>query len=193
MGSLRILLLTHEHELTKRTNTGRVVLEALGNVARRIVWQRTAPEAELLRAIEAGGAALVWPSVAQGGAAPVREPNTFVVIDGTWQQARKMYNRSPYLHGLPTVALQPTEPSIYTLRRNQVSGGLCTAEAVACLLERPELARHGGAPFARAITAHLRSFIADAGDIARRHRTVSTPLAESGGGEASSGSTCCSE
>ena len=159
MAPLRIVLLTHEHELTKPTNTGRVVLEALGNAATRIVWRRATPEPELLRTIDAGGVVLVWPSANRGVVAPVRAPHTYVVIDGTWQQARKIYNRSPYLHALPTIALQPVEPSVYTLRRNQIVGGLCTAEAVACLLRQPDLAQQGAPGLARAITTGLRAFL----------------------------------
>lgn len=159
MRPLRILLLTHERELSKSTNTGRVVLEALGQAATRIVWRRATPEPELLGMIEAGGVALVWPLAPGGVVAPVPEPHTYVVIDGTWQQARKIYNRSPYLHALPTVALQPTEPSVYTLRRNQIGGGLCTAEAVACLLHQPDLAPHRGPELAVAITTRLHAFL----------------------------------
>ena len=159
MRPLRILLLTHEHELTKQTNTGRVVLEALGQAASRIVWRRATPDAELLRMIEAGGVALVWPLAPKSHTAPVRELHTYVVVDGTWQQARKIYNRSPYLHALPTIALQPDEPSVYTLRRNQIGGGLCTAEAVACLLRQPDLARYGGAKLAQTITTGLHALL----------------------------------
>lgn len=159
MVPLRILLLTHEHELTKPTNTGRVVLEALGETARRIVWRRASAEPELLRTIEAGGVAVVWPLLARALVASVCEPHTYVVIDGTWQQARKIYNRSPYLHALPTVALQPSEPSVYTLRRNQIDGGLCTAEAVACLLRQPRLAQPQGRELARTITTRLHEFL----------------------------------
>lgn len=182
MAPPRILLLTHEHELTKATNTGRVVLEALADAAMRIVWRRATPEPELLRTIEAGGVALVWPLSARTAVAPVREPHTYVVIDGTWQQARKIYNRSPYLQGLPTVALQPTEPSIYTLRRNQIGGGLCTAEAVACLLQQPGLAQHDGLQLARAISMRLHEFLTPAsgrtGDtLAPRPRRAPDPTA----------------
>lgn len=159
MSSLRILLLTHEHELTKLTNTGRVVLEALGPLASRIVWRRAHPDPELLRSIEGGGVALVWPLASRGDAAPVRDAHTYVVVDGTWQQARKIYNRSPYLHALPTIALQPEGPSIYTLRRNQIGGGLCTAEAVACLLRQPILARHRGTELAQTVSESLRAML----------------------------------
>lgn len=173
------MLLTHEHELTKSTNTGRVVLEALGQAATRIVWRRASPDPELLRTLEAGGVALVWPLAAHGVVAADREPDTYVVIDGTWQQARKIYNRSPYLHALPTIALEPTEASVYTLRRNQIGGGLCTAEAVACLLRQPNLAQRGGPELASAITTGLGTFLAPE---SRRTDAAATPRSGDGPG-----------
>lgn len=59
----------------------------------------------------------------------------YVVIDGTWQEARKIYNKSPYLHDLPTVKVETSAASIYTLRRNQKESGLCTAECVVEVLK----------------------------------------------------------
>ena len=160
---MRILLLTHERELPKRTNTGRLVLEALGQAATQIVWRRAAPDPELLRTLKGGGVALAWPLATRTEVAPLAAPHAYVVIDGTWKQARKIYTRSPYLHALPTVALQPAAPSVYTLRRNQIGGGLCTAEAVASLLLQPHLAQHGGPELSRSITTRLDAFLSPGG------------------------------
>ncbi len=56
----------------------------------------------------------------------------YIIIDGTWQQAQKIYNRSPYLKALPAVKIPVNKPSAYHLRRNQRAGCLCTAE---CAIE----------------------------------------------------------
>jgi DTW domain-containing protein YfiP len=61
-------------------------------------------------------------------------PSGYIILDATWQEARKMYNRSPYLHSLPKYQLTPNCPSRYTMRRNQLAEGLCTAECVSELL-----------------------------------------------------------
>ena len=61
-----------------------------------------------------------------------------MLIDATWQEARKMYNQSPYLKALPKVSLVDAPKSIYPLRRNQIEGGLCTAECVIHLLTESE-------------------------------------------------------
>ena len=53
-----------------------------------------------------------------------------VIIDGTWQQSRKIFNKSPYLKKMPMASLGAKHSSKYILRRNQVEGGLCTIECV---------------------------------------------------------------
>ncbi len=130
------LLLTHARELEKASNTGRLVLEALPGRARCVPWSRREPDSALLKRLAEGGIALLYP----GGEEPCRQEITvyagFVLLDGTWQEARKMYNQSPYLHALPRVNLSAKRVSAYHLRRNQQPGGLCTAECVLELLER---------------------------------------------------------
>jgi DTW domain-containing protein YfiP len=131
---MRFTLLTHRKELGKRSATGPLVVEVLGDRARQLVWQRTVPSASLLAAIAAGRVALVWPGeggVAADALGPIDE---LVLPDGTWLTARKIHQKSPYLHHLPRVSLRPQAPSRYTLRPNQKAGGLCTAETVIALL-----------------------------------------------------------
>ena len=54
------------------------------------------------------------------------------IIDGTWQEAKKMLRQSPWLKALPKVSIQETEgealESHFKLRKNQQ--GLCTFEAI---------------------------------------------------------------
>ena len=52
----------------------------------------------------------------------------FIILDGTWQEAKKMLNKSSWLQAVPQVHLDITSESSYTLRRNQDSGHLCTCE-----------------------------------------------------------------
>ena len=74
-------------------------------------------------------------------ALPSEPPPTVVVVDGTWRQARSMVNRTPALSALPRVAISPSEPSRYQIRKQPDAGFLCTLEAVAALLsERGEAA-----------------------------------------------------
>ncbi len=58
----------------------------------------------------------------------------FVLLDGTWAEARKMFRKSPYLDRLPVLSLQPGTPSNYRLRRSSRADHFCTAEVAAqCL------------------------------------------------------------
>lgn len=153
---MHIILLTHERELQKKTNTGRLV-EALDVLeVTRITWQRTCPSSVLLDWIKQGGIGLLYPEQtpdnegvnSKGSASdkdmsePILQLNKekvallskFILIDSTWQEARKIFNRSPYLKLLPRVSLLSDADSMFTLRRNQIDGGLCTAESVVALL-----------------------------------------------------------
>ena len=153
---MNIILLTHSRELLRANNTGQLVVQVLGDRARVIEWHRKQPDAELINLIEAGKVGLVFPS--DNNALDTDKISTkieyLVLIDATWQEAHKMYNQSSYLKSLPKVGLQPTHASIYPLRRNQIDGGLCTAECVALLLnqaDEPVLAKQ--------LTEQLMTFI----------------------------------
>lgn len=53
----------------------------------------------------------------------------FIIIDGTWKEARKIFRKSSYLENLPIISLEPGFKSIYDLRRGAQKGNLCTIEA----------------------------------------------------------------
>ena len=145
---MKFYLLTHPREFSRPTNTGRLVtaqLRAMDNSAapgheptcRVIPWSRTDPDPALLRDIEARPTVLIS---TKGEGVQVDESrlaadfDQVILLDGTWQEANKMYNRSPYLKQLPYYRLVTHRPSIFTLRANQVPGGLSTVETVAHLL-----------------------------------------------------------
>lgn len=78
----------------------------------------------------------MWPSSGQefsscGG--EVREPFLVVLVDGTWDQAKRMHKA---LKGLPHIALQPIDgESTFTWRKQSLTGRVTTAEAAALLLD----------------------------------------------------------
>ena len=55
----------------------------------------------------------------------------FVLLDGTWSEARKMFGRSPYLDALPVLSLAPGQASRYKLRSSGRDDHLCTSEVAA--------------------------------------------------------------
>jgi DTW domain-containing protein YfiP len=58
----------------------------------------------------------------------------FILLDGTWDEARKMFRKSPYLQRFPVLSLDAAQPSRYTLRRSQSETHFCTAEVGAMCL-----------------------------------------------------------
>ena len=129
---MNIFLLTHPSERFKKTNTGSLVVDVLGEKARVVVWDRVSPDPELLKTIGEGSIALLYPSIDSQLISEVSDFENYIIIDGTWQEAQKIYNRSPYLKDLPTVKTSADRASAYNLRRNQREGCLCTAE---CAIE----------------------------------------------------------
>ena len=57
------------------------------------------------------------------------DERAFILIDGTWKEARKILRKSDYLKNLPLVSIKPDYESGFSLRRGRVEGTLCTIEA----------------------------------------------------------------
>lgn len=148
---MNIILLTHQRELNRETNTGKLVSEVIPDKVNVVVWDRVKPDDGLLDKIAHQQVGLLFPKQEHSGLNDIQAPQQcfvdidsdnahqlaefshVIIIDSTWQEARKMYNRSEYLHKLTKITLVNELPSIFSLRRNQIEGGLCTAEC-ACLL-----------------------------------------------------------
>jgi len=127
---MKFTLLTHFKEFPKKSNTGRLVLDVLGEEADQVRWDRINPPEQLLKDIEAGGVALIYPGASGQNDDDLSGIDHFILIDGTWHEARKIHQRSPYLQQVRRVNLQPSGVSRYNLRKNQKVACLCTAECV---------------------------------------------------------------
>ncbi|ABV36617.1 DTW domain containing protein [Shewanella sediminis HAW-EB3] len=145
---MNVILLTHEREVERLTNTGALALRAYPQWCRRIIWSRVRTDKALLQILHQPGAAVLYPAVTieapvdgksgdtqsiepQLSASYLTElPETLVIIDATWQEARKMLRQSPYLQQANKFALPEVNTSQFKLRRNQVDGGLCTLECI---------------------------------------------------------------
>ncbi|MCG9680685.1 DTW domain-containing protein [Vibrio sp. Isolate23] len=167
-ASFYIATLIHENEQHRVTNTGRWLLKAVQPSSQH-VWQRTLPCPELSRLIsdEQYQPLLVFPSeesqplkakaenASQQGRIPL-----FIILDGTWQEAKKMLRKSPWLRELTTVHLAPESESCYQLRRNQEAGNLCTLEVGAEIIRT--LGQQHQAEQLRAFLRHyMQAFQAD--------------------------------
>lgn len=137
-----LMLLMHPNELTRDTNTGKLIAQCQLNVT-QAVWDRTAPPAELLEMLAEPSLlpVLLFPSEESLTLAQVRQQSDkqnrkplYIILDATWQEARKMLNKSRWLEGMAMMGLATQTDSQYQLRRNQQEGNLCTFEIAAQLL-----------------------------------------------------------
>ncbi len=130
---MKIFLLTHERELLRTSNTGVLAKNVAPEIVERIIWARNTPNLSLLNAINHENTVLLYP-VDDADDTPIESFENIILLDATWQEARKMFNHSPYLKSLPGTQIKPRQLSQYQLRRNQPEGGLCTAECVVEIL-----------------------------------------------------------
>ncbi|WP_076413753.1 tRNA-uridine aminocarboxypropyltransferase [Shewanella sp. UCD-KL12] len=145
---MKFVLLTHERELLRTTNTGSLAVKAYPEWCERRVWSRVHPDEALVAQLKNHQAALLYPKLDGRGEPDITQsgqgidldqgnyidslPYTLIILDATWQEARKMIKRSPYLQLADKYALNTDTVSDFTLRRNQIEGGLCTLE---CIIE----------------------------------------------------------
>ncbi|WP_322803317.1 tRNA-uridine aminocarboxypropyltransferase [Vibrio alfacsensis] len=137
-----LMLLIHPNEQARDTNTGKLLIQCQLNVT-RVVWERKCPPAEwsTLFADPSLLPVLLFPSeesltleqVQKQSHQQNRKP-MFIILDATWQEARKMINKSRWLEDIATMGLVSQANSQYQLRRNQQDGNLCTFEVAAQLL-----------------------------------------------------------
>ncbi|MGF1751671.1 tRNA-uridine aminocarboxypropyltransferase [Vibrio cionasavignyae] len=149
-SDLTITLLTHPNETKRATNTGQIVKQLLPNTHIEI-WQRKGPIPSYIAPKEDPSVCenegnttpvLVFPSESSVPLAQWQSQHPrgshFILLDATWQEAKKMLNRSDWLQALPQVSITAPESSQYQLRRNQQSGNLCTFEVVAQMINELE-------------------------------------------------------
>lgn len=149
---MKIILLTHEREYRRVTNTGSIALNLSNGAVERVLWERTNPDKKLIELLANEKAALLYPT-SEPTSANIGDVDTFIIIDSTWQEAQKIFSKSTYLQNAPKISLPITTQSRFALRRNQVDGGLCTIE---CIIELCKL--KGCDAFAKQLTIAFEQF-----------------------------------
>ncbi|WP_240840917.1 tRNA-uridine aminocarboxypropyltransferase [Acidaminobacter sp. JC074] len=133
-------LLTHENEFSRTNNTGRLIEYAIAST-RVFAWSRTETPSQMIALMDDYDVYLVFADDRDEEKKRVKsyEPSekktVFIILDGTWKEARKMLRKSPYLADLPIIALNPKSQTSYDLRRNKDQGHLCTVEVAVALLD----------------------------------------------------------
>lgn len=138
----RFCLVMFDTEPMKPSNTGRLIADILPETE-AFQWSRTEPPQALLDLVSSPDyqPMVVFPaSYASVGrevlTVPPKsgKPPLFIMLDGTWTEARKMFRKSPYLDNLPVISVDLSIVSAYRLREAHADGQYCTAEVAAALL-----------------------------------------------------------
>ncbi|MFW1678422.1 tRNA-uridine aminocarboxypropyltransferase [Pontibacter sp. JAM-7] len=140
-GDASFVLLMHHNESFKPTNTGRLIADCFPDT-KIFEWSRTQPPLTFLALLNDTSYQpyLVFPAGPGYEDRMVQYPATqkrplFILLDGTWRQARRMFRLSKYLQHLPVITLpQTARTSRYHLRQSATPEQLCTAEIAAELL-----------------------------------------------------------
>ncbi len=150
-----VCLVMAEFEPLKPSNTGWLVADVLP-ATRAFAWSRKGVDPALLDLLQdpqwqpyvvfpgefaAPGRVVTALSTARPAAgrdAAAADPDKrplFVLLDGTWSEAQKIFRKSPYLDHFPVLSLQPALPSTYRLRRSSHAHHFCTSEVAALCLD----------------------------------------------------------
>ena len=138
-----VCLIMAEFEALKPSNTGWLIADVLPDT-RAFSWSRLQvdPALPALLADPQWQPYLVFPGefAAPGRVVTELLPQQagrrplFVLLDGTWSEARKIFRKSPWLDALPVLSLQPDQLSRYRLRRSTHEHHFCTSEVAALCL-----------------------------------------------------------
>lgn len=140
----RFCLVMFDTEPMKPSNTGRLIADILPDTA-AFQWSRTDPPQALLDLVACPDyqPMVVFPASYADKDRKVLtvpplsgKPPLFIMLDGTWTEARKMFRKSPWLDALPVISVDLSISSAYRLRVASVDGQYCTAEVAAALLEQ---------------------------------------------------------
>ncbi len=161
-----LVLLMHKKEFYKPTNSGRLLVDLFPGNSFVFCWRRLEPQAELLALLqdpqrqccilfpgEEGDPRVYhqWPQLNEQDSVAKRP--TLIILDGTWKQARRMFNLSPYLADLPVISVEHKLTSTYFTRQAAHWHYLSTAESVGLALQQV-----GDLAASKAVLAYFAEF-----------------------------------
>lgn len=139
-------LLMAEFEPLKPSNTGWLVADVVPDT-RAFGWSRVAVDPALLALLDdpqwqpvvVFPAEFAAPERVVTDLAPMEDAASaprplFILLDGTWSEACKMFRKSPWLNRFPVLSLHPDQLSRYRLRRSTHAHHFCTSEVAALCL-----------------------------------------------------------
>jgi DTW domain-containing protein YfiP len=145
------LLLMYDTEVLKPSNTGKLIADLIPD-SFAFLWSRTQVNPDIITLLNdpMWQPMIVFPKAYVGEdreifdnkitVTPGKRP-LFIMLDGCWREAKKMFRRSPYLQHLPVVSFTPKTPenstelsSRYQIRLAANNTELATAEVAAQVL-----------------------------------------------------------
>lgn len=135
-------LLMYDTEPLKPSNTGRLIADILPET-KAFIWSRTDVDPQLLALLSNPlyQPYLIFPA---SYALPTRVTKQvqkqsdkrplFIMLDGTWAEARKMFRKSSYLDNFPVLSIETDNNLGYLLRESSSKEQLCTVEVAIKLL-----------------------------------------------------------
>jgi len=138
------LLLMYDDEILKPSNTGRLIADLIPDTY-AFIWSRTQADAQLLRLLKdpKWQPIVIFPDeytrperILNNDCEPEKAKRPlFILLDGSWAQAKKMFRKSPYLDHFPVLSFSPESISRYLLRKAVKDNQLATAEVAGRALE----------------------------------------------------------
>lgn len=136
------LIIMHDAEVLKPSNTARLIADVVSDT-HAFIWSRTEPDENMLALINDTNymPMVVFPSQYAGPRQVVCEevlPEThlsnkiplFILLDGSWREAKKMFRKSPYLAELPMLSFNEESKTHY-IREAQIDNQFATAQVAA--------------------------------------------------------------
>jgi DTW domain-containing protein YfiP len=147
------LLLMYDTEVLKPSNTGKLIANLVDDTY-AFLWSRTVANPELLAVLQdkKWQPFVVFPAhYAQENQQVFQDEITleqgkrplFIMLDGSWREARKMFRKSPYLSNFPIISFNPNvaddnasteQKSRYQIRIASGENQFATAEVAARML-----------------------------------------------------------
>ncbi|MDD1780638.1 DTW domain-containing protein [Enterovibrio sp. ZSDZ35] len=136
------LLVMYDDEVLKPSNTGRLIADTVNDTF-AYIWSRTEPNEEMLALVQdpKWQPFVVFPAqyaeenrVVSSVSTPEGKRPLFIMIDGTWSEAKKIFRKSPWMADFPVLSIKSTESSRYGVREASGESQLATAEVAAKVL-----------------------------------------------------------
>lgn len=146
-SKVAVMLLLSANEVFKPSNTGRLILDTIQQ-GFAYQWSRTEPNREMLGLLSNSKyqPILVFPKqYVEDESRIIQQPEPLkcsnkvpllIFIDGSWREARKIFNKSEYLSKLPVLSIEPTRLSQYMMRHSENEQHLATAEVASIVLDQ---------------------------------------------------------